>query len=93
MKDLAIALLALAASCPAHAVPPEFGISPKSIPDMEARQQALKLLCPIARKAGGGWGDDNLNRGIASIEWGEDWPPNRAQSSTYKLCNHGGYLN
>ena len=93
MKDLAIALLALAASCPAHAVPPEFGISPKSTPDMEARQKALRLLCPIARKAGGGWGDDNLNRGIASVEWGEKWPPNRAQSSAYKLCKHGGYLN
>ena len=93
MKDLAIALLALAASCPAHAVPPEFGISPETIPDVEARQQALKLLCPIARKAGGGWGDDNLNRGIASVEWGEKWPPNRAQSSAYKLCKHGGYLN
>ena len=93
MKDLAIALLALVASCPAHAVPPEFGISPETIPDVEARQQALKLLCPIARKAGGGWGDDNLNRGIASVEWGEKWPPNRAQSSAYKLCKHGGYLN
>lgn len=78
MKDLVIALLALAASCPAHAVPPEFGVSPKSIPHTEVRQQALKILCPIAREAGGGWGDDNLNRGIASSEWGEKWPPSRA---------------
>lgn len=88
-----MALMALAARCPAHAVPPEFGISTKSIPDMEARQHALKLLYPIAQMAGGGWGDNNINRGVASIEWGEEWPPNRAQSSTYKLCKQGGYLN
>ena len=92
MKALAIALLALATRCPAHAVPAEFGNSPASIPDMEARQQALKRLCPIAQKAGGGWGDDNINRGIASIQWGEEWPPNRAQSSAYKLCLQDGYL-
>ena len=72
MKALAIALLTLATRCPAHAVPSEFGISPASIPDMETRQQALKRLCPIAQKAGGGWGDDNINRGIASIQWSEE---------------------
>ena len=71
---------------------PESGISPESIPDMESRKQALKLLCPIAQKAGGGWGDDNINRAIASIEYGEEWPPNRAQSSAYKLCLLDGFL-
>ena len=86
MKALAVALLALAACSPAHAVPAEFGISAESIPDIESRKQALKLLCPIAQKAGGGWGDDNINKAIASIEYGEEWPPNRAQSSAYKLC-------
>ena len=92
MKALAIVLLAMAAQYPAHAAPSEFGISPDSIPDIEARQQALKLLCPIAQQAGGSWGDDNINRAIASIQWGEEWPPNRAQSSAYKLCLQDGYL-
>ena len=92
MKALAVALLALASCFPAQAVPSESGISPESIPDMESRKQALKLLCPIAQKAGGGWGDDNINRAIASIEYGEEWPPNRAQSSAYKLCLLDGFL-
>ena len=86
MKVFAAVMMALAAGCAANAEP-----SPESIRDSEARQQALKLLCPIAHKAGGGWGDDNINRGIASIQYGEEWPPNRAQFSAYKLCLIRGY--
>ena len=92
MKVYALFLLALAGSCHVNAEPSP-GPSPESIPDLEARKHSLKLLCPIAQKAGGGWGDDNVNRGIASIGYGEEWPPNRAQVSAYKLCLHEGYLN
>ncbi len=90
MKVFAAVLLALAASCHVSAEPSP-GPSPESIPDLEARQAALKLLCPIAQKAGGGWGDDNINRGIASLQYGEEWPPNWAQFSAYKLCLIRGY--
>ena len=90
MKVCAVVFLALAASCNVNAEPSP-GPSPESIPDLEARKHSLKLLCPIAQKAGGGWGDDNINRGIASIEYGEEWPPNRAQFSAYKLCLIRGY--
>ena len=91
MKVYALFLLALAVSCHVNAEPSP-GPSPESIPDLEARQQALKILCPIAEEAGGGWGDDNINRAIASIEYGKEWPPNRAQSSAYKLCLLDGFL-
>ena len=92
MKVYALFLLALAGSCHVNAEHSP-GPSPESIPDLQARQQALKLLCPIAQEAGGGWGDDNINRGIASIQYGEEWPPNRAQVSAYKLCLYEGSLN
>ena len=92
MKVYALFLLALAGSCHVNAEPSP-GPSPESIPDLEARQQALKILCPIAQEAGGGWGDDNINRGIASIQYGEERPPNLAQVSAYKLCLYEGYLN
>ena len=92
MKVFAADLMALAASCHVKAEPSP-GLSPESIFDLEARQHALKLLCPIAQKDGGGWGDDNINRGIASIVNGDEWPPNRAQFSAYKLCLIMGYLN
>ena len=90
MRVFAVFLLALSASCPANAEP-SAGPSPASIADVEAREHALKLLCPIAQKAGGGWGDDNINRGVASIEWGQEWPSNRAQISAYKLCMNEGF--
>ena len=92
MSVFALFLLTLTASYPANADIDRGGPSPESIPDLEARQQALKLLCPIAQKAGGGWGDDNINRGIASIRWGQEWPSNRAQVSAYKLCLNDGYV-
>ena len=81
MKVLVVFLLAIATSNPAHAAP-----------DQQARQKALRSLCPIALKAGGIWGDDNLNAAIATIDSGQNWPDN-AQATAYKLCNYGGYLN
>ena len=49
MKVFAAVLLALADSC--HVIAEPFsGPSPESIPDLEAGQQALKLLCPIAQE-------------------------------------------
>ena len=54
MRVFAVFLLALSASCPANAEP-SAGPSPASITDVEARKHALRLLCPIAQKAGGGW--------------------------------------
>ena len=69
-----------------------FAIAAQSAPDQDARERALKVLCPIGLKAGGIWGDDNINGAIATIEFGQNWPDN-AQGSAYKLCNYGGYLN
>ena len=87
MKVIALFLLALAVSLPAHADP-----------DQKARQKALRALCPIALKAGGGWGDDNLNAAIATINSGQNWPDpeqnwsHNALATAYKLCNYGGYM-
>ena len=80
MKVFAAVLLALAASFPSYASP-----------DQQARQKALRALCPIALKAGGIWGDENLNAAIATIDSGQNWPDS-AQATAYKLCNYGGYL-
>ena len=68
------------------------GVAAQAPPDQAARQRALKALCPIGLKAGGIWGDDNINGAIATIEFGKNWPDS-AQGSAYKLCNYGGYLN
>jgi len=67
------------------------GIAAQAAPDQAARQRALKALCPIGLKAGGIWGDDNINAAIATIEFGQNWPDS-AEGSAYKLCNFGGYL-
>ena len=80
MKAFAAVLLALATSFPSYAAP-----------DQQARQKALRALCPIALKAGGIWGDENLNAAIATIDSGQNWPDS-AQATAYKLCNYGGYL-
>ena len=81
MKVFAAVLLALAAHFPAHAAP-----------DQQARERALKALCPIGLKAGGVvWGDDNINEAIATIRFGQNWPDNPG-ATAYKLCNYGGYL-
>ncbi|WP_186538680.1 hypothetical protein [Synechococcus sp. BIOS-E4-1] len=87
MKVIALFLLALAVSLPAHADP-----------DKQARKKALRALCPIALKAGGGWRDDNLNAAIATIDSGQNWlDPGQiwsknALATAYKLCNYGGYM-
>ena len=66
-------------------------IAAQAAPDQAARQKALRALCPIGLKAGGIWGDDNINGAIATIEFGQNWPDS-AEGSAYKLCNYGGYL-
>ena len=66
-------------------------VAAQATPDQAARQKALRALCPIGLKAGGIWGDDNINGAIATIEFGQSWPDS-AQGSAYKLCNYGGYL-
>ena len=80
MKVFAAVVLALAASFPANAA-----LDPK------AQERALEALCPIGLKAGGIWGDDNINGAIATIRFGQDWPDS-AQATAYKLCNTAGYL-
>ena len=84
MKVFAALLLALATSYPTYAAP-----------DKEARQKALSALCPIGLKAGGIWGDDDINVAITVLGFGTDaseWP-DHPQAAAYKLCNYGGYLN
>ena len=66
-------------------------ISAQAAPDQGARQKALRALCPIGLKAGGIWGDDNINAAIATIDSGTNWPDS-AQGTAYKVCNYGGYL-
>ena len=66
-------------------------IATNAAPDKEARVKALKALCPIGLKAGGIWGDEDINAAIATINFGQNWPDN-AQATAYKLCNYGGYL-
>ena len=63
----------------------------QAAPDQAARQKALRALCPIGLKAGGIWGDDNINAAIATIDSGTNWPDS-AQGTAYKVCNYGGYL-
>ena len=80
MQALATLLVVLAVGHASHAGP-----------DREARDRALKALCPIALKAGGIWGDDNINGAIATIDSGANWPDG-AQETAYQVCNYGGYL-
>ena len=80
MRTLALFLMALAACLPAHAGS-----------DQEATAKALRALCPIGMRAGGTWGDDDINAAIATIGFGSTWPDS-AQATAYKLCSYGGYL-
>ena len=76
-----LTVVILAISLPAH-----------SVPNKQARHQALKALCPIGLSASGGWGDININSAIATIEYGEEWPLRTHKRTAFKVCDFGGYL-
>ena len=57
-----------------------------------SESKALKSLCKIGLNADGGiWDNDDINAAIASISWGRHWP-DTAESTAYKACDRGGYL-
>ena len=58
----------------------------------ESEDKALSALCKIGLNADGGiWKNRDINRAIATIKWGENYPDN-VQATAYKTCNYGGYL-
>ncbi len=58
----------------------------------KSEDKALSALCKIGLNADGGiWKNRDINKAIATIKWGENYPDN-LQATAYKTCNYGGYL-
>ena len=58
----------------------------------ESEDKALSALCKIGLNADGGiWKNRDINAAIATIKWGNNYPDN-IQTTAYKTCNYGGYL-
>ena len=57
-----------------------------------SESEALSSLCKIGLNAEGGiWDNEDINAAISSIKWGRHWG-DTAQTTEYKTCNYGGYL-
>lgn len=81
-----IAVLHIAGSLAGN---PAFAQGPKVLllGQTHAQIQALEALCRIGLIAYGPWGDERINKAIATLAWGDPagWP-DQPQATAYKTC-------